>query len=97
MVENTATNSNMIPLGEAVKLKLRSKIITITPKNEMMIPNILKIESFSFSKKYAKTGVITGMVAIITEATVDETSLNPKFSPKKYNKGSNMADIKNNV
>jgi hypothetical protein len=97
MVENTATNNNAIPFGDAVKLRFLSITIIIIPIKEIKIPNILNFVIFSFNKKVAKIGVITGIVAIITDAIVDETSCNPKFSPRKYNNGSNNAESINNL
>jgi len=84
---NTAKNNKRSPLIEYLNVKSFSIMISNTPKKEIIIPAIPVIVIFSLRNKYEKIGVTTGIVEIITEATIDDTNNKPKLSPIKYKNG----------
>jgi len=74
---NTAQNSNKMPLTEPSKCNSLPKTTISTPINDTKIPAIFNFEILLCKNRYATIGVKIGMVAIITDATVEETRLTP--------------------
>jgi hypothetical protein len=83
MADATAKNSKLIPRGEASKVKSWLNTISIIPAKEIISPKNKMKEIFSLTKRYEKTGVITGIVEIITAAIVEDIIVSPKLSPIK--------------
>ena len=77
MVDNTARNSRAMPSGEAAKPNDGVNTTMQTPANDTSSPVMLAADNFSLKKYQAANGVINGMVATITAATVDETYISP--------------------
>ena len=86
-----------MPIGSAANVKSFFTSITIIPAKDTISPKRFNLDNLSLRKRKAKKGVKTGIVAIITELMVEETSLSPKLSPKKYKNGLNSADNKNKL
>jgi hypothetical protein len=85
----TAINNKKIPIGVATSVGFFSllKMTRATPAIEIMIPKRLNLVIRSLKKKAVAKGLNKGIVEIITAASVEETSLTPRLSHKKYKNG----------
>ncbi len=96
MAEATAPNKKIKPTGDTCIEKSFSKTIKTIPRNDIIKPKVLNFESLSLVTINTAIGVNTGIDEIITALIVGETSLIPKFSPRKYKNGLKNAVNKNN-
>ena len=94
MAEKTAPDKKIIPNGLTTSEKSAFTSIIIIPVKETKMPLKLSHESRSRNENQAATGEKRGIVAMMTEVTVDVVYINPKFSPRKYKKGLNKALMK---
>ena len=77
--------------GLFFRLKMRFsfllKMTNATPAIDSMIPKRLNLVMRSLKKKAVAKGLNKGIVEMITAASVEETSLTPRLSHKKYKNG----------
>lgn len=96
MADTMAKQISATPIGSVVLLVPVPEVtIKIMPPKDMAAPKILATVTFSRSTNHAVKGANSGIVAIITEATVGLMRVSPYVSPMKYRNGSKRANNKN--
>ncbi len=97
MAANTAIKTSRIPYRGAFRLKSFSSMIVRTPANEITIPRMFSLVIFVLKKKRSAMGAKRGIVEIITAPIVEDTTVSPKLSPRKYINGSKNASSMNHL